>query len=433
MMRTERFRMNRRAVSLAAALIALAALSAVSVVIFRGMAEKSTLESRNAAEQTLSSLFTALREHEDFATAIEASETLRGALIGMSAAAADGSTLFVWGEAPVAAATGDRYIPNRKRGSLVLVLRPTRDAPPPPPRQPADPDPSAERTRSFMRDTLRRADVILLEMRQPAYWAARRARQLLFPLVEAALVALVFFVRFLVLRNAEYRAKIEEQKNLVLLGTAAGTLAHEIKNPLLAIRLQTSILERTVTGDGRRELDIINDEVERLTSLTNRVGDVLRDPAGRPAAVDVIAMARETGLRLCGRDLLAGTPAVPPARVDPERLRSMMENLVRNALESGSPAEGVAIEASGADGSVCLDVLDRGTGIRQEDRERIFDPFFTTKSRGSGIGLTICRRFAAAAGGRVAVDNRPGGGCRARLTLPLASVRDAETAAGGSA
>jgi two-component system, NtrC family, sensor histidine kinase HydH len=431
MMPPERFLMNRRAVSLAAALLAFAALTAVSVVIFRDMAERRTLESRNAAEQTLSSLFTALRDHEDFGTAIEASEALRRSLIGLRAVAADGGTLFAWGEVPVAVPEGNggRYIPNPTRGSFVLVLRPQRDAPPPPPRTPADGAAGGERPWSFMRDILRHADLILLEMRQPAYWAARRARQVLFPLVEAALAALVFFVRFLVLRNAEYRRKIEEQKNLVLLGTAAGTLAHEIKNPLLAIRLQSSILERTVTGEGRRELNIINDEVERLTSLTNRIGDVLRDPAGNPVEVEVAGVAREVGRRLCGRDLLAGTDPLPPARVDPERLRSILENLVRNALESGGRAEEVSVEAAEADGGVRIDVLDRGAGIGQGDRDRIFDPFFTTKSRGSGIGLTICRRFAAAAGGSISIENRPGGGCRASLTLPLAE----KTAPGGGA
>ena len=417
--------MNRRLVSLGIAILAFAALSAVSVVIFRSMEQKSVLESRNAAEQTMSSLFAALRDHDDFGSAIENSDSLRGALVGVSAVAADGRVLHAWGDPPAQAPPGSdgrQYIENPKRNSIILVLRAPRDAPPrePPPqtregareRRPGD---------SFLRDTLREAETIQLEIRQAAFWQARRARGVLFPVVEIALAALVLFVRYLVLRNAEYRRRIEEQKNLVLLGTAAGTLAHEIKNPLLAIRLQTSILERVITSEGRGELDIINAEVERLSALTSRIGDVLRDPAGNPADVNLVDVAREVGTRLCGRDLLAGpSPGGLTARIDPERLRSILENLVRNALESGGREQDVALEIAAADGRVRLDVLDRGTGVKPGDTERIFDPFFTTKSRGTGIGLTISRRFAAAAGGTVTLESRVDGGCRARLVLPRA-------------
>ena len=84
-----------------------------------------------------------------------------------------------------------------------------------------------------------------LEVREPEYWRSGRLEAILFPLIEAALAALILFVRMLLVRNAEYRRRIEEQRNLVVLGTAASTFAHEIKNPLFSIRLQTRILEKT--------------------------------------------------------------------------------------------------------------------------------------------------------------------------------------------
>lgn len=278
--------------------------------------------------------------------------------------------------------------------------------------------PGAPRPRLPFFETLRRGELFYLELAEPRYWRMKRLVYILFPISELVLAALLVFVRSLVLRNAEYRERIEEQKNLVILGTAASTLAHEIKNPLLAIRLQTSILEKTCSGTARRELDIINAEVDRLSALTYRVNDYLRDPRGKPQRVDALALAREVATRL---DREGAARALDGGRheafVDPERLRSMLENLVRNALESGGDPAEVEVVVSDSEGSVVIDVLDRGTGIDREARARIFQPFFTTKARGTGIGLAITKRFAEASGGSVAIEAREGGGTRARIVL----------------
>jgi two-component system sensor histidine kinase HydH len=247
-------------------------------------------------------------------------------------------------------------------------------------------------------------------------------------MTEIVLAALVLFVRLLLVRNRDYRRRIEQQKNLVTLGTAASTLAHEIKNPLLSIRLQASILARTTPDTSRREIEIIESEVERLSQLSNRVNDFLRDPAGISARTDVVAMAGEVNLRMRGKALAgagiadgaAGAGGGPAVMIDPERLRSILENLLRNALESGGEEDEVEIKIARADGVVGIEVLDRGKGLPAGERERIFDPFFTTKSRGTGIGLAICSKFVAAANGMISVEDREGGGVRARVALPEA-------------
>jgi two-component system sensor histidine kinase HydH len=253
-------------------------------------------------------------------------------------------------------------------------------------------------------------------------------------------------VRSLYLRNREYRERIEGQKNLVVLGSAASTLAHEIKNPLLAIRIQTGLLEKLYAGQGGDELRIINEEVDRLSALSYRIGDYLRDPRGNPEVLAVYDALRETAERLTGRGsgfvrsletrsletrpLEASPPEGPPPEVlearvfaDPERLRSVFENLIRNALESGGKPEeaGASISAVPGSGRVMVTVFDRGRGVAPEDLGRVFDPFFTRKSAGTGMGLAICRRFAEAAGGSLSLENREGGGALVRLSLPAAS------------
>jgi two-component system sensor histidine kinase HydH len=433
--------MNTRAASLSIALLAFAAISAAELAMFRAMAELDRMQSRNDGEHTMNVLFASLRDHDDFGSAIESSELLKAKIIGIGVYASD-SRLYSWGTVPESYARpkeipwqdeihGREYLEMPKTDSLVLLLR--AQGPHPPPRmdeEKKDKDGSfsegtKDRERSFMRDTMRGADLIYLEIRQAEFWRRRRVGAILFPAAELATATLLFFVRRLVLRNAGYRKLLEEQKNLVILGTAASTLAHEIKNPLLAIRLQTSILSKTCPESARRELSIIGEEVERLSSLSHRVNDYLRDPAGSPSVIEPGEVLGEVGVRLCGRDLEVASPRPDGAgamvRIDPERLRSILENLVRNALESGGPTDGVAAEISISDRTAWIDILDRGTGIPPADREHLFDPFFTTKSRGTGIGLAICKRFAEAAGGDISLAARPGGGTRARLSLPLAT------------
>ncbi len=421
-----RRRVGGRAASLALALLAFAAFSAAAILVFRVVADRDRMRSRNEIERAMNALFASLRYHEDFGSAIEASDELRSRVVGVGAYGS-GALAYSWGTVPESCAApaeeepgrpGREYREDPRRSSVALLSAVPSRRPPPPPEEPGQ----ADRPRSFLKDALRDVDVIYLELRQPEYWARRRLSALLLPASLAGAAALILFVRRLVARNAEYRRTIAEQRNLVILGTAASTLAHEIKNPLLAIRLQTRILGKTCPEPARRELGIIDEEVERLASLAHRMNDYLRDPAGSPLPVEVAATAAEAGRRLCGRELVpAGTePAL--ALVDPERLRSVIENLLRNALESGGEESAVSVEVARREGEVALDILDRGRGLSPEAAARAFDPFFTTKGRGTGIGLAICKRFVEAAGGKISLEARPGGGVRARVILPAAAA-----------
>jgi len=424
---------GRALASLGLSLLILAVLTALSVVIFRGMRQRDELESRNDAERTMNSLLAGLRDHEDFGSAIEGALALKAKVVGVAVYGEGGSRLYSWGETPetfefalpreeVPGESVRKYIDDPKNDALILLFHPFRVAPPPPEgsaRRSGDEEERARRDESgFLFTTMRKGEVVFLEIREPEYWVRRRLYGWLFPAIEVALAALVLFVRGILLRNADYRRRFEEQKNLVTLGTAASTLAHEIKNPLLSIKLQTRILSKTFPEEGRRELVIIDAEVDRLTALSYRVGDYLRDPRGAPRPIDAAEIAREVGARLCGRDVLVVAEALPKVLMDPERLRSVLENLVRNALESGGPEEAVSIEARAEGSRARIDVLDRGTGLGPEARSRLFDPFFTTKSRGTGIGLSVCRRFVEAAGGKISLEPRPGGGCKVGVLLP---------------
>jgi two-component system sensor histidine kinase HydH len=425
------------AMSLIIAVASIIALSFLAFLYFKNLDDMARLACQNDTERTFSTLWESLRELDDFGESIESIDFLKKKVIGVGIYGPGGNRLFGWGESPdrlaetdavasrvIAGESGRGYIEKSASESIALLLRPMRMNQRPPLRGPGGLGMSMERDRARQRpaflETLRQGWLVYLDVRQEAFWRGRRARIALFPFLVALFFAGVFFVRSIFLRNLEYRKRIEDQENLVILGTAASTLAHEIKTPLHSIRLQTGILEKSLPGQAEREVRIINEEVERLSLLSYRVNDFIREPKGNPESLDPEELAREAGLRAFGRDIVK--PPHSPVRVsiDPERMRSVIENLLRNAAESGSPEDAIEIAVFKEGSAIRIDVLDRGEGVTAENRAKLFQTFFTTKSRGSGIGLPICRRFVEGAGGKISIDPRQGGGTRARIELPEA-------------
>jgi two-component system, NtrC family, sensor histidine kinase HydH len=406
------------------------------------------LGSLNDSERTLNTLWESLKDNADFGSGIEANEELKEKVIGVGIYASDGSRVYGWGDSPESyskenaarAASGNAsraYIEKPATDSIVLLRRPSQIAPrpergepgPPPDDAPKgdladgrDEPPLIEAEKRLLPEffeTLRKGEIVYLELRQTAFWRGRRLRLILFPILSIILAAGVFFVRSIFLGNLEFRRRIEEQKSLVILGTAASTLAHEIKTPIMSIRIQTGILEKLYPGQAAREIGIINFEIERLSLLSYRVNDYIREPRGNPSLIDPSEIIRDAGTRMFGRDI-ALVKAEVRIRMDPERLRSVIENLLRNAAESGSSENDIGVEIKNENGMALIEVLDRGQGISPEDRKKLFHTFFTTKSRGSGIGLTICRRFVESVSGSISLEERPGGGTRVRISIPEA-------------
>jgi two-component system, NtrC family, sensor histidine kinase HydH len=430
----------------------LLAITAATAFVHGQMRDRIELIAANDNERILNSLLASLRDWDDFGSAIEADDSLSSRVAGVGVYLSDGESLYAWGGAPESVPVADveawnsgidgmgrLVVPKPGEKILSFVVSSSRMGPPPgsPDRpapesaSPGDGDeaaravpaarPSGEKP-SFFFDTLGKGSWVRIDILHAGYWRSVAAMNVLFPLAWLALSLSTLYVRRLILRNIGYRERIEREKNLVVLGTAASTLAHEIKNPLLAIRLQTGIMRKTLPASAGAELDCIDREIERLSRMTYRINDYLREPAGNPVALDVVAFVREESLALLGRDAVMAESAdgASFARVDPERFRSAFGNLLRNASESGGDAGEISIRAGRKGPFVEVEVLDRGKGIPLSDRSRLFEPFFTTKSSGTGIGLAISQRFAQAAGGDIRLEPRDGGGTVAVIRLPRA-------------
>jgi two-component system sensor histidine kinase HydH len=268
--------------------------------------------------------------------------------------------------------------------------------------------------------------LLFLELTVEEYWTARRFFKTAGFLAPLLILLVMGFVGYLYHKNSLYRRKLARQQQLARLGEASRTLSHEIKNPLSAIRIQTGILRKTLPPANREELRIIEEEVSRLSLLTDRIGDFLRDPLGRPETIKLDSCLRETILRYDRQISYTNeADAGVEIRFDGQRLRSVLENLLNNALESqGENAEAPPVEivVTESRNRVEIAVLDRGEGIPEDVGDKIFDPFFSSKVNGSGVGLAISRRFVEAAGGELGIYNRKGGGTEARIVLPRGSI-----------
>jgi len=212
----------------------------------------------------------------------------------------------------------------------------------------------------------------------------------------------------------------------------ARRLAHEIKNPLTPIQLSAERVRHKylgrMEGDDRETLDrltrTIVHQVEALKTMVNAFSEYARSPVMQPRLLDINDLVRDlaelyrdetAGVRVSVR---AGT-ALPRVEADPDRLRQVLHNLIKNALEADTGTRINVTTRRSADGdAVELEVRDNGPGFPADLVPRIFEPYVTSKSRGSGLGLAIVKKIAEEHGGSVRAENAQGGGARVVVSLP---------------
>jgi signal transduction histidine kinase len=253
--------------------------------------------------------------------------------------------------------------------------------------------------------------------------------------VLAGQVALALEDYRLIEENVRLERQLAQGERLAALGQMAATVAHEVKNPLSAIKSIAQVMreDERLSAEYTRDLDLIVGETDRLNrSVTQLLNFARHSPTnGTPARADELARgvvelfrteakARNihVALRCAAEQRLDGTQA--------SAVRDALSNLLLNALQE-TPAGGrvsVEVEMVG-DGELLFAVTDGGRGVPAELRGRIWEPFFTTKQRGTGLGLAIVRKRLEDAGGvaRLA-PHTTGAGARFELRLPVANAAE---------
>lgn len=259
--------------------------------------------------------------------------------------------------------------------------------------------------------------------------------------------------------NSRIYARMKERDRLAALGSMAAGLAHEVKNPLGAIKGAAQLLEEVNQQAFEQDpttkefLGIILEETDRLNRVVGSFLDYARPHAGNPVPLDINGAVRRSVQILSSQKTddnidirLELADELPRASIDPEKLRQVLMNLVQNAIQAmhgttgrvtimtshrraprtawvtSSPPSNNSGRLPPDDAEVVeITVADTGPGISQKVLKNLFVPFFTTKEQGTGLGLAISQSIVQNAGGSIQVQSQQGSGTRFTITLPAST------------
>lgn len=236
-----------------------------------------------------------------------------------------------------------------------------------------------------------------------------------------------------------------EAERVHALTLLAGSLAHEIGNPLNALHIHLQLMAREVrklqrvdgVPDLKEAVDRLNGflgvatgEIDRLDYIITEFLQALRPSVPKLQAGSLNDTGQETlallrpeledrGLKVVS-ELASGLPAV---LFDPAQLKQVLVNLIKNAMQAMPPQGTLTVRSGSTQEAVWMAVSDTGPGIPPEQLNRIFEPFYTTKNKGTGLGLLIVQRIIRDHGGRIELESTVGKGTTFKLWLPLRDRR----------
>ena len=235
-------------------------------------------------------------------------------------------------------------------------------------------------------------------------------------------------------RRTEMASRLAHTDQLASVGRLAAGLAHEIKNPLAGIQGALEILQQDASSESNRALyeEMLN-ELKRVNETLHLMLSSARPSPVQLANTDVQQLLEELrtllepALRRQETALLVEVASGRlPARIDRDKIRQVLVNLINNAADAMESGGTVTIRAAslGDGGGIVLSVQDDGPGIPEEQQQSIFEPFFSTKFTGTGLGLAIARSLVEQHGGSLEVESQVGFGSTFLVLLPASTAVD---------
>jgi signal transduction histidine kinase len=221
---------------------------------------------------------------------------------------------------------------------------------------------------------------------------------------------------------------LSERQAVAAVGEFASALAHEVRNPLSAMRLNLQHLDEQLTNQPELRPGV-SQALRDIDRLEKTVAGALRVARTGNMAMSAIELrpvmeaalssaAPEFALR---RAVLERNWPVADnviVRGNAAALEQVFLNLLLNAAQAMEPGGRAGVDVKRVDARVVVTVWDTGSGMNDDERARVFEPFYSTKQEGSGLGLTVAKRIVTAHRGAIDVESAPGAGARVRIALP---------------
>lgn len=234
-------------------------------------------------------------------------------------------------------------------------------------------------------------------------------------------------IRYDITERKRSEAALRDQASLAQLGKLAAVVAHEVRNPLAAIRGALQVIGGRLDA-ASQEHGVVQEVISRVDGLNEILQDLLQFARPRLPLLAAVPLAGflDSVVSMFSRDesLSGVTVAIDVTdvliSVDIDQLQQAVLNLLINGAQAMQGQGRISITASTEAGHCVIALRDEGPGIPADVREHLFEPFFTTKHRGTGLGLATARRIVDSHGGTLTLESPQGGGTIARIRVPLA-------------
>lgn len=253
---------------------------------------------------------------------------------------------------------------------------------------------------------------------------------LIFLAAASSAAAMVMFARRRTAELERLRREMAQSQHMAAVGRLAASVAHEIRNPLSALRGLVQFLVKDQPKDSRQAEygKVAVEEVDRLERVVSGLLEYARPKEPRRVTMD-LAESAESTLALMHDDpraqgvriTVSAADDLPLIQADPDQIRQLILNLVVNALEALDGRGHLDLRLRREGKFLVLEAADDGPGLPDDVGEELFNPFFSTKERGSGLGLAIARRIAQAHGGQLFASRSDLGGASLTLRLPIST------------